>query len=415
MGRDRLRIAYLCDMSPLDRNLYSGGNARIFEALQKHAGDVTILPSDWGTAEPLRRLILSTPERVNLRVRWRAHLALRRIIGRRVTRTLRRGQYDVVFGAYSLHSMCGLRVPDGMLSAFTSDATQTVYRCSEVGKAHDRHFPFGHFLDGWVESCEARALRNVDLLLWPSNWLQEAVADRYGIRGQLVSWGANIDTPPEGLSRQLTGRLELLLIGRDWFAKGGPVAFETMQRLRDAGVDAHLTVIGCTPPDCHRNGHVTVHPQLDKGKSAELAIFDAALARAHFLVQPSYESYGFAFCEASAYGLPALCLNVGGVPVWNGVNGEALPVGSGADAFAAVIQSYLDAPARYAVLSRSARETFETRLNWDAWGKSVAELLNEAVTEKRQTTLACNHSSAGKALNHAQTNRFNPKKQAFDR
>ena len=357
MGQERLRIAYLCDMSPLDRNLYSGGNARIHDALQTHAGDVTILPNDWGAAEPVRRVIMATPDKVNLRLRWRAHLALRQVIGRRVARALRQGRFDVVFGAYSLHSMCGLRVPDGIVSAFTSDATQTIYRESEVGQAHDRHFPLGHLLDGWVESCEARAIGSIDLLLWPSAWLQRAVSERYGVDGHVVSWGANLDWVRQGKSRCLTGPVELLLIGRDWFAKGGPLAFDTLRALRGAGVDARLTVIGCTPPACHQSPEVTVHAQLDKAVPDDLAIFELALERAHFLVQPSYESYGFAFCEASAYGLPALCLKVGGVPVWDGLNGHALPVGAGPAEFSAVIRSYIETPDRYAALSRSARAT----------------------------------------------------------
>jgi glycosyltransferase involved in cell wall biosynthesis len=98
---------------------------------------------------------------------------------------------------------------------------------------------------------------------------------------------------------------------------------------------------------------------------------------------PSFESYGFAFCEAAAYGLPALCLRVGGVPVRDGITGHALPPGSGVEQFAARIFDYLDAPERYAQLSASARSEYENRLNWDAWGAQTAQLLREAVARKR--------------------------------
>lgn len=385
---DRLRIAYLCDMSPLDRNLYSGGNARIFDALQVHAGDLTILPNDWAVAEPLRRLILASPERVNLRARWRAHYALRRVIARRIERELWRGCYDVIFGAYSLHSMAGLRVPADMVSAFTSDATQTIYRDSEVGQAYQRVFKLGHLLDDWGERQEIAAMRDIDLLLWPSLWLKTSVEARYGLmQGHLVPWGANIETPPPPPVRHVNGVLNLLMIGRDWFAKGGPIAFETAQTLRERGIDARLTVIGCVPPDFHRAEWVTVYPELNKARPSEKALFDTAFARAHFLVQPSFESYGFAFCEASAHGLPSLCLNVGGVPVSDGVNGHALRVGSDASDFAGIIRGYLESPEAYKVLSRSARTEFEQRLNWDAWGQSVAELLGEAVARKRHAKM----------------------------
>ena len=396
MGQPRLRIAYLCDMSPLDRNLYSGGNARLFDALQKHVGDVSILPTGWGAAEPVRRLIEAMPERVTLRARWRMHYALRRVIARRIERDLAQGGYDVLFGAYALHAFSGVRGPRGMVKAFTSDATQTVYRLSEVGQAHKRVFAFGALLDGWAERREREALQGADLLLWPSEWLRDACIARHDLnpdRNHLVPWGANIQSPPEPAPRRMRpdGPVNLLVIGRDWFAKGGPIAFDCMTLLRTRGVDARLTVIGCVPPDFHQNGHVTVHPQLDKSVPDELAQFNLALEHAHFMVMPSFESYGFAFCEAAAYGLPALCLRVGGVPVRDGVTGHALPAGSGTEDFARIILGYLDAPESYARLSTAARHEFETRFNWDAWGRSTADLLLDAV-ERRRTV---NSGAAG--------------------
>ncbi|WP_323767575.1 glycosyltransferase family 4 protein [Antarctobacter sp.] len=388
MSLEPLRIAYLCDMSPLDRTLYSGGNARIFDALRRHAGEVTILPQTWALAEPVRRLIHAMPEAVNLRARWRAHYALRRMITRKVEAELRRGRYDVLFGAYALHALAGVRTPANMVTAFTSDATQTVYRLSEVGQAHKRHFALGHLLDNWVERRERAALAQADLLLWPSLWLKDAVAARYGIdaaRSHLVPWGANIAAPPPPAPTALRrdAPVRLLVIGRDWFAKGGPEAFDTMMALRAQSVDARLTVIGCQPPECYRNAHVTVHPHLNKAVPADLALFNAALAEAHFMVMPSFESYGFAFCEAAAHGLPALCLRVGGVPVRDGITGHALPPGAEAVDFAQKILGYLDNPEAYARLSRSAREEFETRLNWDVWGRTTADLLRDAVAQKR--------------------------------
>lgn len=388
-----LRIAYLCDISPLDRNLYSGGNTRIFEALGRHVGDVTILSQGWHAAEPLRKLITSTPEALNLRLRWRAQLAMSRVIAQGIKAELDKGDFDVLFGAYSFQSMAGLKLPDHMAMAYTADATQTVYRASEVGQAHGRHFGFGHLLDGWVERRERDLFRSADLLLWPSQWLMDAASERYGLvdgQAHLLPWGANIEDPgppePRAISRD--DPLRLLLIGRNWFAKGGPIAFDTMQALRARGVDAQLTVIGCVPPDFHVNDWVTVHPQLDKAVPEELADFKRELARAHFLVQPSFESFGFAFCEASAYGLPSLCLRVGGVPIRDAINGHALPVGSGPAEFAERISSYLDNPDGYVSLTKSTRQEYENHLNWDAWGKGASELLHDALDRKRRAQAA---------------------------
>ncbi|MCC1491374.1 glycosyltransferase family 4 protein [Cognatishimia sp. F0-27] len=384
----RLRIAYLCDHSPLDRNLYSGGNARIHDALCAHAGDVTILDNRWHGVQPVRRLIEALPVGANLRLRWRMHLMLARRIARGVETELARGGYDVLFGAYSLHSMAQVRVPAGCIKVFTSDATQTVYRTSEIGASFKRKLALSALMDTWVERQEKAILHSLDLALWPSQWLLDAVTDRYDLppkAARLIEWGANIDPVPAPAPRRIApdAPLRLLLIGRDWFAKGGPVAFDTMQALRAQGVDARLCVIGCMPPAFHTNEWVTIHPQLDKAIPDQLAQFNAALAGAHFLVQPSFESYGFAFCEASAHGLPSLCLRVGGVPVRDGINGHALPPGSPPDAFAARIRTYLDDPSGYAALCASARREYEERLNWDAWGRRTAQALHEVRAAQR--------------------------------
>jgi hypothetical protein len=72
----RLKIAYLCDMSPIETWTYSGGNAEIYRALQEHVGDVEILDNQWVGLDFLRKALHRMPEAINLRARWRVHLLL---------------------------------------------------------------------------------------------------------------------------------------------------------------------------------------------------------------------------------------------------------------------------------------------------------------------------------------------------
>ena len=384
-----MRIGYLCDRSPEDRGSYSGGNARIFSTLAEYVGDVTPLPLHWFGAEPAARLLDSMSEAVNMRARWRAQLALSGIIGRGLSRHVAAEGYDVVFGAYSSHSLAGLRVPPGTVLAYTSDATPTTYRESSVGASYGSWFSLSRRLDPWILRHETRAFHAADLLLWPSDWLNRAAVARYGLdpaRSITVPWGANLPwVPPKPLPRPLgRGRpLRLLLVGRDWWSKGGPLAVETLRRLRAGGIDARLTVIGTVPPKEVLSPEVTVHRYLDKSDPAGMKTFETAMIDAHFLLQPSHESYGFAFCEASAYGLPALCLAVGGVPVREGINGHALPEGAGPEDFARIIEGYIDRPESYETLALSSREEYETRLNWEAWGRTVRQHLETALARKR--------------------------------
>lgn len=392
MSTRPLRIAYLSDMNPTDPNPYSGGNARIFAALSRHAGEVTPLGLGWGLAEPVRRAIRALPEELDMRLRWRMHLALAPLIARAVRRQLAEGAYDVLFGAYAFHALAGLRSASNtgrkLVLAYTSDATPTGYKRSEIGQSFGSFFAPSRLFDPLILAAERRVFRGLDLALWPGAWQQQSARALYGLddaQSLVVPWGANVPDPgPRPHPPLMHGRpVRFAFVGRDWQAKGGPLVAETVALLRARGVDAHLTVIGCAPPLAPASW-LTVHPALDKARPAELATFQEALDEAHYMFMASFESYGFAFCEAAAHALPVLCLRVGGVPVLDGVSGRALPPAEARpEAFAGIVQAHLAEPARHAALREGARRHYEQELNWDAWGRRVAALLEEKAREKR--------------------------------
>ncbi|MWD30007.1 glycosyltransferase, partial [Aquicoccus sp. SCR17] len=196
--RRRLRIAYLCDRDPNDPNLYSGGNRRIRDALQAHAGEVTVLPQDWGALDWLRRGVEALPDALSIRLRWRLHFALAPLIARRVNRELERRPPDIVFGAYALHALAGIRPPPGTLTVFTSDATPTTYRQSEIGESFGSFLSASRLLDPALTRAEARALARADLLLWPTSWLDRAARAAYALPEggtRVIPWGANVPRP----------------------------------------------------------------------------------------------------------------------------------------------------------------------------------------------------------------------------
>lgn len=379
----RRKIAYLCDLSPHDPLTYSGGNARIFAALEAHVGDVTVLDAGWGGLNWLRRMILALPEAVSIRAFWRVQLALAPLIAPAIEKQLVRGRFDVLFAAYSFHTLAGLRVPPGVFSVYTSDATPTTYKRSEVGQSFGSYLRLSRLFDPMILRAERNVFHKVDLLAWPTDWLKSGADELFGLDPEcsvVVPWGANVpDVRPSDVPPALsTGApVRFALVGRDWYAKGGPLVFETVKLLRERGVDAQLTVMGVHPPAEFDTAFVTSYGMLDKSDPPQLAQFEAVMRRAHFLFQPSFESYGFAFCEASAYGLPSLCLRIGGVPVRDGINGHALPLGADAGDFAQTVESYLAAPRTYEALRKSARREYEDRLNWDAWGRRIDALLQD--------------------------------------
>ena len=381
MKRRRLKIAYLSDEPPGDRWSHSGGNARILAALERHAGEVTVLPVHWFAAEPLRRAVQALPEALAIRVRWRLQLLAAPLIARGLARELARDRFDVLFCSYAFQALAALRTPYPLLRVFSSDATPSSFRRSALGERFGSYLSASRLLDPLIRRAEGRVLRGNDLNLWPSDWQKRQADALFSLAPEcslVVPWGANIDTAPPPRDPALPGpgeALELLFLGRDWEAKGGPLALQVLARLNDGGTPARLTIIGCSPPE-PLPAQTELHPFIDKTRPEGAALLAALFGRAHFMLMPSFESYGFAFCEASAHGLPVLCLDVGGVPVTEGVNGFALPAGSSADAFAGLIRRQIADAGAYGALRENARARYRRVLNWDAWGERVAGLLH---------------------------------------
>lgn len=382
------KIAYLCDQPPWESWSYSGGNKRIFDSLQKHVGEVVVLDRKWGPVDWVRRAIHAGPESLMLRAGWRTHLLLSRLIARDVQRQLAGRDFDVLFCAYSFHSLCNLVPQRDLLTVFTSDATPTVYKQSEIGSFFGSYWSVSRYLDPLILEAERKVFSSTDLNLWPSEWLKSRADELYDLHPSQslhVPWGANIAMPDRDKlvwDQPLNGQIRLLLIGRDWFAKGGPLVIEVLDNLLSLGIDAHLTVVGCTPPDEHRREQMTVHEYLSKDDPTEREIFESLLRNAHFFIMPSFESYGFAFAEASAYGLPSLALRIGGVPIREGINGHALPKTATKEDFAEKILFYRQNQENYFNLRASARQLFEEELNWDAWGRNVSEIIGEKLEKK---------------------------------
>lgn len=378
-----MKIAYLCDISPLEPWGYSGGNANMYRALCEQFGEVHILQSGWGLAEPLRHLVNAMPEAITLRTRWRLHLLLGRLIAKNIARQLAKDRYDVLFCPYSFHSLAGLKLPYEMTTIFTSDATPTSYKRSRIGAAFGSYFSASRVLDPLILRAEKRVFSDVSLVLWPSQWMQNSARDLFDLlppRSQVIPWGANVpDREIEftDKDRAIQGTVKLLLVGRDWFAKGGPTSFAVLQALQERGIPAQLDVVGCEPPVEHRNAAVKVHGVLSKSDPEQFRQFTTLFQNAHFMVMPSFESYGFAFCEASAFGLPSLCMDVGGVPVRNGVNGYAFDVDADVDDYVNCIVQHRDDPEKYNALCRSTRRYYETDLNWRAWAQSVENKIHQ--------------------------------------
>jgi glycosyltransferase involved in cell wall biosynthesis len=238
------------------------------------------------------------------------------------------------------------------------------------------------------ERVEAAAIRRAEASVYPSQWAVDSACDHYGASRATttkVSFGANLNEPPtraEALNRSLKGRLNLLLVGVDWIRKGAPIAVECLDSLLERGVDAHLTILGCKPPAGFEHPNVRIIPFLSKHDPIQRKQIAQLFLDAHFMLLPTRaDATPIVTCEASAFGLPTLAADTGGLrgSITEGVNGFLIPFEARGEAYADAIIRAIGDPVRYKSLVISSRDEFENNLNWDSWGRAMRPIFERVL------------------------------------
>ena len=233
---------------------------------------------------------------------------------------------------------------------------------------------------------EQQALTNCRLAIYASQWAADSAIKHYDVdpdKVKVVPFGANMSCDRDEQSiamiadRKPMDACRLLLLGVDWERKGGPRALEVAERLTESGLPTELHVVGIkdlpvSSPLIHNHGFIS------KKTEAGRAELDRLLTESHFLILPSVaECFGIVFSEASSYGLPSLATRVGGIPtaVAQGKNGWTFDLSAPADAYCERIQHLMGSRDAYREMALSSFREYRHRLNWDASGKRVCELI----------------------------------------
>lgn len=224
--------------------------------------------------------------------------------------------------------------------------------------------------------------------VFSSEWAARSAILHFGAhpdRVRAVNYGTNLEHPPTAddvrgfIAHRARGEVKLLWIGVRWGRKGGDIALEALDALLARGLNATLTMIGCeVSPEAQRHPRVTALGFVSKQDRAGRATIDRLLAESHFLIVPTRaDCTPMVIGEASAFGLPSVLPDVGGVSsvLRDGRNGLLLPAGASGEAYADRIEACLSVQGLYETLCRSSREEFEERLNWDASIRRFKNLL----------------------------------------
>lgn len=231
--------------------------------------------------------------------------------------------------------------------------------------------------------------QNASQCMVASDWTKRSAISDYKVSPDKITvapLGANLDRIPsvEELKKEKNKTCQLLFLGVEWERKGGSIALQTFNVLKERGVPVHLTIIGCIPPNYIEGRNdvpdITVIPFINKHNEVEARLLYNTLLNSDFLLLPTRaECAGVVFCEASAFGVPSITTDTGGVGTYvqDGANGFTLPLSAAADEYAIKIQELFTDDGAWRQLSISSRKKYEADLNWDSWGRSF-----KAIAEK---------------------------------
>lgn len=378
-----MRIGLVTASDARSRESWSGTYYYMAQALQKHCGDVSYLG-------PINTIALYAAGGVGkgfeLLFRKRYWHARSIVVAKRYARILEhriaKQRLDLLVAPLALAEISYLKTEISIVyvcdSAFASVVNYyPTYSDSDLFGISIRE---GNILEG-------RALRRANLVLYPSKWAAEAaIADYHVDRAKVhvVPFGANLEDVPDEetvMGKKQSDRCRLLFLGKYWERKGGDIAIETLRALEEMGVKSELTVCGVVPPRTVSHEHMTVIPFLNKADEVQRQKLRSLLLTSDFLLLPTRaELFGMVLCEASAFGLPSVTTNTGGIPgvIEEGENGFMLPLSArGADYAKVISRAYRDGQ-YYRELVKSSRAAFNEKLNWDAWAISVKRLVEES-------------------------------------
>lgn len=250
------------------------------------------------------------------------------------------------------------------------------------------------------EQLERQVLARADFHIYSSEWARRSAVEEYGVaeeRTAVVPLGANLEpTHPVGpwLPPAPSTPCELLFVGRDWQRKRGDLAVQVLHELLCRLVPARLTLVGEPPaklpselaPRVRNFGWLEVARARDERRYRE------AFQDAHFLLLPTAADCTPIVCaEASAFGVPVLASDVGGVSamVDPAVNGMLFARDAAPGDYADWIEATWRDPDAYVALRRRCADHQRTQLSWDRWAVAVDACFAELSRQRQRGRADC--------------------------
>ena len=375
-----MRIAFVDIEDPENVTTWSGIPYFILRELRRRGVDVEVIA-------PLKRPFkyLFTPHKVISKVTRRSiqinrHPIALRAFAAQIERRIRGKKFDAIFSTSSIPISY---LKHGTPVLFWTDAVTEAmedYYAGSFSNMSPRELRFAH-------NQEQTAIDRASFAVYASSWAANAVNKSYKTskgKVQVIEFGANLPIEHDlndivaFNKRRLESQCVLLFIGVDWERKGGACAFEAAKLLNEQGIKTVLRVVGSKGPD---SPFVENFGFINKSTSEGQSQITKLLATSTFFILPTRaEAAGIVFCEAAAFGLPALATRTGGVQsyVIDSVTGYCLPVEADGRAYADRIAASQGSAETYCRLSTGAYERYKQTLNWQAGVSSLLDLVERA-------------------------------------
>jgi glycosyltransferase involved in cell wall biosynthesis len=373
-----MRIAIIAGGDPLDIHTWSGIPYHMVEALKCEFPDLIVIQKPFPRTFKFCEKVMSRLSRGKIQLGW--FRSATRLAAIPVLRRLAKIKPDLVISI--ANTSIGSVVSSHFPTIHISDTTFALMK-----NYYSSFADMYSLVKSAGDALEKTVILQSKACLYPSRWAAESAIHDYHAdpeRVHILPWGCNMPTSAMkdyGIDGNvgINSPLNIVFIGVDWERKGGNIALEAVQGLRQSGIPAHLHVIGVRPDGVNNSDGVTIHGFVSKSTPDGQSYLDKVMRTAAFILLPTRrECYGMVFAEANAYGIPAITTLTGGVGsvVTDGVNGYCLPETADPSAYARLIAEIWSDPSRYLALRKSSRRHQETVLNWASWGRSVREVIN---------------------------------------
>ncbi len=179
---------------------------------------------------------------------------------------------------------------------------------------------------------------------------------------------------------------QLLIVAADPIRKRVDLAIAATEQLRSRSINATLHIVGPPTEKGTRSKATQTYGRLHLSDPQHRKLHQRLLRDCHLQLLPSLgEAFGIAPIESAHFARPSIVSGVGGLPfvVQHNRTGLVIDRDAAPSAWADAIESLIADPDTYRAMSTATLKRARAQLNWDAWGRSVTQIIRQTIASHR--------------------------------